>query len=269
MTASKRLARMAGGLYLLMCVLGGIAHLGVRADLHVAGDAAATAANIVANPALFRSSLVADVAMATVFVFVGITLYRLLRHVDRHAAGAMVVFVAVGAGMILANLVFHHAALLVATDASYTVLGGDGSDGLVLLLLDMHGHGYTLAGIFFGLWLLPLGFLALRSGLFPRMLSILLVVAGGSWILGTLLAFLAPDLPPVAHTIVTAPTAAEFWMVGYLLVRGVRAPAPDPLTPDRQREATEGAYLRTTEQSCSPSCAGKGASANGPTRSGV
>jgi hypothetical protein len=229
MTAPKRLARVAGGLYLLMAVLGGVAHLGVRAGVHVPGDAVATARNIAADPNLFRYSLVADIAMATIFVFVGVTLYLLLRHVDRHAAGALVVFVAVGAGMILVNLAFHHAALLVATDPSYGVLGAQSSDGIVLLLLDLHDHGYTLAGIFFGLWLLPLGYLAYRSRLFPRLLSILLVVAGGSWIIDTLVSFLWPDVPGVVHTIITAPTFAELWLIVYLITKGVRTPEPDRL----------------------------------------
>jgi len=231
MPTSKRLARIAGALYLLMAVLGGLAHLGVRADIRVPGDAAATAANIAANPTLFRFSLVADIAMATIFVFVGVTLYLLLRHVDRHAAGALVVFVAVGAGMILVNLVFHHAALLVATDPAAYALDAHSSDGLALLLVDMHHHGYTIAGVFFGLWLLPLGYLAYRSGLFPRVLSILLVVAGAAWIAGTLVEFLWPDLPGVVHTIITAPTIAELWMVAYLVIKGVRAPRPDQLAP--------------------------------------
>jgi hypothetical protein len=231
MTGSKRLARVAGALYLLMAVLGGIAQLGVRADIRVPGDAAATAANIAANPTLFRVSLVADIATATTFVFVGVALYLLFRHVDRHAAGALVVFVAVGAGMILANLAFHHAALLVATDPAYGALGAQSSDGLVLLLLDMHDHGYTIAGVFFGLWLLPLGYLAYQSGRFPRVLGILLVGAGGSWIVGTLVAFLWPDLPAVVHTIIAAPTVAEFWMIAYLVTKGVRAPRPDQLAP--------------------------------------
>lgn len=231
MTASKRLARIAGGLYLLMCVLGGVAHLGVRGSVRVPGDAVATTANIVANPTLFRFGLVADIAMATIFVFLGIALYLLFRHVDRHAAGALVVFVAVGAGMTLANLLFHQAALLVATDPSYAALGVGSSEGLVLLLLDLHEHGYTIAGVFFGLWLLPLGYLAFRSGLFPRLLSLLLVVAGGSWIIGTLAQFIWPDLPAAVHTIITAPTIAEFWMVAYLVTKGVRTPSRDQLAP--------------------------------------
>ena len=101
----------------------------------------------------------------------------------------------------------------------------------MLLLLDLHSHGYTLAGVFFGLWLVPLGYLAHKSGLFPRPLGILLVIAGGAWIAGTLAAFGWADLPGAVHTVLTAPTVAEFWMVAYLVTKGVRAPRADQLAP--------------------------------------
>ena len=222
----RALARTAGIAYLLMA-LGAWAHLGVRASIHVPGDAATTVQNLTADAAVFRLALVADVAMAIAFVVVGILLSRLLRHVNWQAAGALVVFVAVGAGMILANLLLHQAALLVATDTVYETLR---SDELVLLLLDLHQVGYTLAGVFFGLWLLPLSYLAYRSDLFPRSLSILLALAGGSWIVDTLAAFLFPDLPAVVQAILRAPTLAELWLIAYLLTRGVRAPAAGQLT---------------------------------------
>lgn len=232
MTKPKPLARTAGIVYLLMAALGGYAHLGVRASIHVPGDAATSAQNLAANPTVFRLALVADIAMATSFVVVGVLLYRLFRHIDRHAAGAMVVFVTVGAGMILTNLLFHHAALLVVTETVYEPLH---SDELVLLLLDLHGHGYTLAGIFFGLWLLPLGYLAYRSRLFPRPLSVLLEVAGISWIVDTFVAFLLPDLPGVVHAILTAPTVGEFWLIAYLILIGVRTPAASHLAHGADR----------------------------------
>jgi hypothetical protein len=221
MTAAKRLARVAGALYLLIVVLSGIAQLGVRAGIRVPGDAADTAQNIGANPTLFRVSLVADIATAAIFVFVGVTLYLLFRHIDRHAAGALVVFGAVGAGMILVNLLFHHTAQLVATDPSYHALGAQSSDGLVSLLLDMHDHGYTIAGVFLGLCLLPLGYLAYQSGRFPRVLGILLVV---SWIVSTLVGSLWPDLPVVVHKIIAPPPVADLWMVLYVATKGVRVP---------------------------------------------
>lgn len=81
--SAKRLAGIAGGLYLAMCVLGAGAHLGVRADVRVADDAAATVANIAANATVFRLALVADIVMATIFVCLGVVLHRLFRDVDR------------------------------------------------------------------------------------------------------------------------------------------------------------------------------------------
>ena len=222
MATPTNLARLAGVFYLLMG-LGVFAHLGVRAGVHVPGDAALTAANLAADPTLFRFALVADIAMAIAFVFVGVTLYVLFKHVDRHAAGALLVFVAVGAGMILTNLLLHQAALVVATDPTYSAVG---SDELVLLLLDLHADGYALAGVFFGLWLLPVGYLGYRYGVFPKVLSVLLLIAGASWIVDTLVGFAFPELPGVVHTMLTAPTLAEFWLMAYLLIKGVRTPDP-------------------------------------------
>lgn len=232
MNSPKSTARIAGLLYLVQVITGTFAHLIVRERIYEPGDAAATLENIVANSTLFRMAVVADIVMATVFVFLGIVLYMLLKDVDRKSATAMVIFVSVGAGMILMNLIFHYAAWLVATDAAYAGASGvQGSDTLALLLIDMHHHGYTLAGVFFGLWLLPLGYLAYKSGYFPRALGILLIIAGASWIIDTLIRFIAPELGEVFHVIITLPTVAEFLMLLYLLIKGVRMPRHAARTP--------------------------------------
>lgn len=226
MRSPMTLARVGGTLYLLVCVLGAVAHLGVRADVYVPGDAAATTSNLVANADAFRFALVADIGMATIFALLGVVLYRLLSDVDRGAATMMLVFVAAGAAMILTNLGFHHAALMVATDTGFVGgLGPAGSEATTLLLLQMHHDGYRIAGIFFGLWLLPLGYLIVRSSALPRLLGIALLVAGVSWIVDTLVGFAVPDLPDGVHAVLTAPTVAEFGLL-YLLVRGVRQPRP-------------------------------------------
>lgn len=226
MNSPRSTARIAGVLYLLLVITGAFAHLVVRDRVYEPGNAAVTVENIVANSTLFRLAVVADILMATVFVFLGIVLYMLLKDVDRKSATAMVVFVSVGAGMILVNLIFHFAAWLVATDATYaTALGVEGSEALVLLLVEMHHYGYLLAGVFFGLWLLPLGYLAYRSDYFPRVLGILLMAASASWIIDTALRFAFPDLNEIVHIVVTIPTFAEFLLLLYLLVKGVRSPA--------------------------------------------
>jgi hypothetical protein len=237
MTAAKRIARAAGALYLLMVVLAGIAQLGIRAGIHVPGDAPATAENIVANPTLTRVSLAADVATAMIFVFVGVTLYLVFRHIDRRATGALAVLVAVGAGLILINLLFHHAAQLVAAEPSHNALDARSADGLVPLLLDMHDHGYALTGLAFGLCLLPVGYVAYQSSLFPRVVGTVLVA---SLIVSALVGLLWPGLPTVAHRVIAPPPVADSWMILYLVAKGgtpgpswrwrrVRVPRPDKL----------------------------------------
>jgi hypothetical protein len=224
----KRLAQIAGLLYLIVGIFSGFAFGYVLPKIYAAGDATTTAANVAANSGLVRLGVVADLAQATVMVFLAMTLYLLLRHVSQNAARAMVVLATVAATIMCLNLVFEFAALLVATDPSYaTALGTAGSNALVLLLLDIQHYGYLIAQIFFGLWLIPMGYLAFKSGMFARALSVVLVVAGFAYLVDLVIAFLAPDLGKQIHGLLAiAPIIAEPWMVGYLLWIGVRSPRP-------------------------------------------
>jgi hypothetical protein len=226
--SSRRLAQIAGVLYLIVGIFSGFAFGYVLPKLYAAGDATTTAANVVANPGLLRLGVVADLVQATVMVFLAMTLYLLLQHVSKNAARAMVVLATVAATIMCLNLVFEFAALLVATDPSYaSALGVAGSSALVLLLLDIQHYGFLIAQIFFGLWLVPMGYLAFKSGMFSRALSIVLIVAGVSYLVDLVAAFLAPDLGRQIHGVLAiAPIIAEPWMVGYLLWMGIRSPRP-------------------------------------------
>lgn len=222
----KRLARTAGVLYLIVAIFGGFAEGFIQPKVYVAGDAARTAGNVMANAGLVRAGVVADLFQATVFVFLAMTLYLLLRHVNGSVAAAMVVLVAIATGIMCLNNVFEFEALRVATGAaSVGTVAGLASSGVVLLLLDLQHYGLLIAQIFFGLWLIPLGFLAYKSeGMFPKWLGVLLMVGGVCYLLGVLASFLlVPALGRQVNTLVTIPSAiAELAMVAYLLVIGVR-----------------------------------------------
>jgi hypothetical protein len=224
MSSSKRLARTAGVLYLLVGIFGGFAEGFVEPQMYVAGNAAATAGNVVANAGLVRMGVLADLLDATVFVFLAMTLYVLLKHVHTGAARAMVVLVALAAGITCLGAVFEFEGLRVATGAiNLAAFGTAGSNALVLLLLDTQHYGLLAAQIFFGLWLVPLGYLAYKSAMFPRSLAVLLVVGAAGYLVDMLAAFLLPDVGTAIHGYVTIPSAiAEIWMVGYLLVIGVK-----------------------------------------------
>jgi hypothetical protein len=229
MTSPKRLAQIAGFLYLLVGIFGGFAEGYVEPKMYVAGNAAATAGNVVANAGLVRMGVVADLLDGTFFVFLALTLYILLKHVHKSVARAMLVLVALATGITCLVAGFEFEGLRVATDASYAAaLGTAGSNVLVMLLLDMQHYGLLIAQIFFGLWLAPLGYLAYRSaGLFPKWLGVVLIVGGACYIADLLAAFLVPDFGQMIHAYIVIPCAlAEISMVVYLLVIGVKTTKP-------------------------------------------
>jgi hypothetical protein len=240
MNPQVRLARTAGTYYLVVAIFAGFAQV-VRQNVYVPGDAAATTANIVANAELVRLSFVADLVQATFALFLVLALSRLLRHVNRDVARAMVLFVVLQVGITCLNVVHQFAALLVATQPSYTSAFGVGQqNAVVLLLMDMQHNGFLVAQVFFGLWLFPLGWLAYRSGLFPRPLGVILMVATVAYLVDVVLQFLAHDFAAAVSPIVVVPlvTVAEVSMVAYLLIKGVRTPPVNPKPPTGIAPAT-------------------------------
>src|SRR5438067_1095985 len=136
-SSPMRLARIAGVFYLLVGIFGGFAEGFVDPKTYAAGDAAATAANVVANSALVRWGVVAHLLDAVFFALTALTLYVLLKHVSKNIARAMLIFVVISVSIITLNAVFLFEGLQVATNGLYvTAFGTAGANALVLLLLD-------------------------------------------------------------------------------------------------------------------------------------
>lgn len=229
MGINKKTARIAGALYLLNGITSGFAFGYVLNKIYIPGNAAKTVANIIANPELVRFGAVADLFQATEWVFLAMILYILLKHIHDNAAKVMVVLVAIGAAIVCLNDVFQFESVRVATGAiNLTSLGVSGSNTIVLLLLEIHHYGFLIAQIFFGLWLVPLGYLSYKSGMFPKWLGLLLITGGICYLVGLLAVFLIPDSGEKINVIITIPSAiAEISMAIYLLVFGIRIEKPD------------------------------------------
>jgi hypothetical protein len=220
-----RQGRFAGLLYLAIAALGAFAQV-VRLSVYVPGDAGTTAANVAANAPLLRLSFVADLIQNLVFLLLALVLYRLFASAGRGTARALVVFVAVSVSIAMVNMVSQLAAVIVATTPSYgTAFGQGGSDALVLLLMDMQHYGYLVAQLSW-LWLLALGLLGYRSGMLPRWLSVLLMLATVSYVLHALSQFLATGaVAQISAAVFVVPeTLIELALLAYLLIRGVRPP---------------------------------------------
>lgn len=224
----KTVARLAGVFYFL---IGGAAFNEgyVLSRVVKPGDAGATADNIRASATLFRIGFLGDLTAGAFWLLAALALHALLGHVDRKAATAMVTFAAVGAGIQILNQLNQYTALTLATGPAYQrTFGRSGADGLALLYTDIRANGYAVDALFFGLWLLPLGYLVFRSGNFPKVIGVLVAVAGCGYLADLFVGFLAPDLGADVAAFVTVPAAAagELTFMVWLLVKGVRTTNP-------------------------------------------
>jgi hypothetical protein len=89
------------------------------------------------------------------------------------------------------------------------------------LMYELSGAAWNVGGLFFGLWLIPMGWLAWRSGYMPRLLGWVLIVGGVGYVLSTYVVYLAPGLAGSSYALTVPASVGEFWMVGYLLWKGV------------------------------------------------
>ncbi|MEV1142293.1 DUF4386 domain-containing protein [Micromonospora sp. NPDC049799] len=228
MTTPKTLARIAGALYLIVAVFTIFAGL-VNTSIVESEDAAATADNIRDSATLFRVGFVSELLGATVFLLTGMALYLLLKHVNQPVAAAMVTFVAVSVAIQSLNLLNQNAALTVATGEGHTAaFGPTGSAQLTLLFADLQHDGYLIAQTYFGLWLLPLGYLVVRSGYFPKMLGVLLMIGCLGHLVDVFARLLAPDFGADISPFAMTPAAvAELSFAVWLLVKAVRIPEAD------------------------------------------
>ncbi|TMF26176.1 MAG: DUF4386 domain-containing protein [Chloroflexi bacterium] len=224
-SSPKTLARIAGLLYLGTSVPFVFA-VQVRSRIIEPADAAATVHNIRASATLFRVGLVADLVSWAGFLATALALYLLLKHANQLAAVAMVAFVAVMVAVGYSNTVNQYSAITIAMSAEYANgLGQAGANALVLMFTDVQGNGLDINELFFGLWLLPLSYLVIKSRYFPRVIGGLLIIAGLSWIAQFLVILLAPSLKGVISFLGVG-SDGELIFIGWLLVRGARAPRP-------------------------------------------
>lgn len=222
MNSIKKTARMAGLMYLGNMITGIFAQV-VRSTLIVPGDAAATAKNIMASELLFRIGFVSDVIMVVFYLLMGLVFYVLLKPVNENIALLMLLMNVAGIPMLGINMLNQFATLLLMSGAGYlTVFGADQLQALGILFFNLHEYGYTLAVISWGFYLLPLGYLVFKSGYFPRILGVFLMLASFCDLIQFLQIFLFPNYEVITYPGLVIAMIAEFSFAFWLLVKGAK-----------------------------------------------
>ena len=156
-------------LYPIWAIVGMFSIMYVPGALIVAGKAVATAKNIIANELLFRMGIVGSLITQLIYLWVVLILYKLFEAIDKDQAKLMVIFVLVAVPIAMLNTLNRVGALVLAKSANYAQM---------MFFLNLNEQGMLIATIFWGLWLFPLGYLVYKSGYFPKILALFLVLSG-------------------------------------------------------------------------------------------
>jgi hypothetical protein len=223
MNSINKTARMAGFLYLIYIVIHVFANVIGRSNIIVFGDAVATAQKMMASEWQFRIGFVSDLISAVLFLLTAWALYVLLKPVHQNLALLFLLLNLGGVAVECMSDLFLVASSLLLSGADYLkVFQTDQLQALSMLSLYLYKNGFTIAQMFFGAWLFPLGYLVFKSGFLPRVLGMVLMVHCAFWLMTALQPFLFPGLDAITFVSYPLGFIAEFGLTLWLLIKGAK-----------------------------------------------
>ena len=224
MGSIKKKARIAGAVYVSTSIIGVIRLLIIPKMLIVEGNANATANNVAAHESLFRLGIFTDLVGATLFIFVTLALYQLLREVNHTLAVVMVIL---GGLMVtplfFANTVNDAGTLMFARGSDFfSAFDKSQREAMVMMFVRLHDHLIWANAFFWGLWLFPLAVLVYRSGFLPRLIGVWLVIAGVAWVAFSFTRIVVPQYDWVIDKIFNPASFGEIVFMFWLLIRGAK-----------------------------------------------
>ncbi len=219
----QHLARIAGGLYLII-IVGGFFAIGyVPAALVVPGNAAATAHNLQAHELLYRLGLAAHMIIIVCNIPLALIFYELFKVVNKRLALLVVFFTLVGTAVECANLLNQFAPLMLLGGGHYSsVFAPEQLQALAYMPLDSQAISYDIQQVIYAGYLLTAGYLVFRSTFLPRIIGVLLAIGGICYLIYSFTSFLAPEFAAHLFPYIQVPSGiAELSLCLWLLVMGV------------------------------------------------
>jgi Domain of unknown function (DUF4386) len=221
--SKQKLAKTAGILYLFIVILGFWGIMYVPSQTVVRGDAVATMNKIISNEFFFRSGIAGNLASSVIFLFLALTFYRLFKNTDENLAKALVVLVIVQTPVVFVSEALNVSALMVAKGELLKSFEVIQRQEFVLFLLRTSKYTIIILEIFWGLWLIPLGQLILKSGYLPRIIGIFLILGGIAYVIEVMdYILLSEKLSFITDYFAFLYSVAELSTVFWLLIKGVK-----------------------------------------------
>ncbi len=202
--------RITGILYLGLALTGLFVFLFARSNIFVDGNALVTSTNLIEKENLARLGIAMELALVIFQALTAIWFYKLFRNVDSFASGLIAIFGIINAIAILISSAMWLSALSASSMSNQVAL--------VYNLLNLHESIWLVSGIFFGLWLIPMGYATYKAKM-PKILAGVLTLGGIGYILSTFILILLPRFVTLSEMLPMFATIGEFWIIGYLLIK--------------------------------------------------
>jgi len=218
-------ARIAGSLYLIIIIAGALGQIFIRGKLIVAGDAAATAGNLMASQSLWRIGIAGDLLMHVFDIPLMLALYLLLKPVNKNLAVSAVLFNLIQTAVLVVNKLNLLVPLFLLGNAEYLkALEPQQLQALAYLPLKLHDYGFGIGLIFFGCVCLVQGYLIFKSGFLPKTIGVLMALAGLSYLTNSITLLLAPAYAEMVVPVLALALLGELALSLWLIVKGVNIP---------------------------------------------
>jgi Domain of unknown function (DUF4386) len=235
-TSPRFKARMAGVCQLMEAVTAAFGGVIIPGKLVVAGNAAATAANILGHERLFWLGFVLSLIGVAFHIAWALLMYELLNPVNRSLSRLAAFVILVGCAIqALASLLYLAPLIILQGGSSLSAFTPEQLQALALVFLRLNDYAFQVYLVFFGAWCLLIGYLIFRSTFLPRILGVLLAISGLGWT-----TYLYPPLAHrLWHVIDAASALGEIPVELWLIVMGVNAQRW------KEQASAAGASLRT------------------------
>ena len=203
-------SRTTGLLYLGLAVSGMISFLGIRSQIYVEGNPTDTVSKLLDMQNLTRVGIAFELLIVLTQALAALWFYKLFKKLDSFAAMTLAVFGMVNSVAILTAAAFWLNALNSALASN--------SIELTYNLFSIHNDIWQVSNLFFGLWLIPMGYLS-RKALMPKALAGFLIIGGALYLASTFVLVLLPNQNTLADLMSVPGTIGEFWIIGYLIFK--------------------------------------------------
>ena len=219
----KNIARIAGVLYLFLIITGVFGVMYIPSQIIVPGDPISTAKNIISNELLFRIGVLNDIISNTIFLFLVLVLYRLLKSVNEYQAKIMFALVIVQIPFVFIMEAFNITTLMILKGDILKTFELNQRQDMAMLFTEINNYGTLSLEMFWGLWLLPFGLLVYKSEFIPHIFGILLLAGGFAYIIDSTIGIISPGYSSfVKYPTLLLVAIGEISITLWLIIKGIK-----------------------------------------------